>query len=281
MTQRGSSRSRPPGRKRPNYTLRRIMALLVAILAFALVSRLVSAVVSLFDSGDRTALSQGGPSSAPTTRPPPIPPPDCALGQKLAPFRSYDEWQLTLLDTNYRLPKAYAPPGLQPISKAGFKGSLLIRKELIEDLAALREAADANGTPIDVVAAYRSYGEQASLFERRKDQLGSQQAQDKTARAGHSEHQLGTAVDFKTSGQRDVTAKWDQTPTGRWIVENAWRFGFVQSYPKEREAITCYGTEPWHYRYFGRTLAAELHGSGLTVREFLWNEQHRSASPIP
>jgi len=281
MSQRRTSRSRPAGRKRPNYALRRIMALLVVILAFALVSRLVAGVVSLFDSGG-TALSQvHGPSSAPSTKPPPIPPPDCALGQRFAPFHGYDEWQLTFLDTNYRLRKAYSPPGLQPISKAGFKGSLLVRKELIQDLAALRKAAAANDTPIDVVAAYRSYSEQASLFERRKDQLGSQEALDKTARAGHSEHQLGTAVDFKTEGQRDVTAKWDQSPTGSWMRENAWRFGFAQGYPKGKQAVTCYGYEPWHYRYFGRTLADEIHRSGLTVREFLWNEQHRGGSPIP
>ena len=258
------------------------MAVLILALVFVLVSRLISAVVSIFDSGDRrTQLTQSNGASSPSPSPSPIAPPSCTLGKKLAAYRGYDEWQLTLLDTRYRLPKSYVPPGLKRISEAGFKGSLFVRGEVIEDLAAMRKAAAANDTPIDVAAAYRSFDQQSSLFERRKRDLGREEARDKTARPGHSEHQLGTAVDFKTAGQPDVTETWDQTPTGRWVMESAWRFGFVQTYPKGQQQLTCYGYEPWHYRYFGRTLAAKIHASGLTLRQFLWNEQQVGSSPIP
>jgi len=256
------------------------MALLVLAVAIVLVSRLISGVDSLFQSGRGTTVttqSAGSPSVNPT----PIPPPSCAYGNRFAAFRGYDEWQVTLVDTTYRLPKAYVPPGLKPISKAGFKGSLLVRAELIDDLAALREAAAKHGTPIDVVAAYRSYDGQVALFKRRVEEVGRRGALAKTARPGHSEHQLATAVDFKSVSRRDVTESWDRTPTGEWVTENAWRFGFVQSYPRGLEDATCYGHEPWHYRYFGRTLAERIHRSGLTVREFLWNEQKGGASPIP
>jgi D-alanyl-D-alanine carboxypeptidase len=44
------------------------------------------------------------------------------------------------------------------------------------------------------------------------------------------------------------------------------------SYPDGTTDITCYQYEPWHYRYFGRTVAALIHNSGLTVREWLWNQ---------
>jgi D-alanyl-D-alanine carboxypeptidase len=258
------------------------VALLVVVVAFLLVSRLIGAVVSLFDSGGGgAAVTQSSGRSSPAASPTPIPPPSCAHGNRLATFRSYDEWQLTLVDTTFRLPKAYVPPGLKPVSKAGFEGALLVRRELIEDLTALRKAALAHGTPLGVVAAFRSYDSQRSLFERRTRELGRDQALAKTARPGHSEHQLGTAVDFKSAGQRDVTENWDRTATGKWVTENAWRFGFIQSYPKGLEGVTCYGNEPWHYRYFGQTLAARIHTSGLTVREFLWNEQKGGASPIP
>lgn len=274
-------RPRSTIRKRPNYTIRRIVALLVLVLVFFLVSRLISEFVSLFDSGGGRTPGQASGHPSPSKSPTPIRPPSCAYGNRFAAFRDYDEWQVTLVDTTYRLPRAYVPPGLKPISKAGFKGSLLVRGELIDDLAALREAAGKNGTPIDVVAAYRSYDRQESLFERRTRDLGRQLALAKTARPGHSEHQLGTAVDFKSAGEKDVTEGWDRTPTGRWVTQNAWRFGFIQSYPRGLEEVTCYGNEPWHYRYFGRTLAGEIHRSELTVREFLWNEQKRGASPIP
>jgi zinc D-Ala-D-Ala carboxypeptidase len=258
------------------------VALLVAVAAVVLAARLIAGAVSLFgSSGDRAPLTQGTGSPSPSTTHALIPPPTCSLGNRFAPFRDLDEWQLTLLDTKFRLPRAYVPPGLQPISKSGFKSPLLVRSEVIDDLAALREAAAAAGVPLGVVAAYRSYDEQARLFERRKQQLGNSEALAKTARPGHSEHQLGTAVDFRSAGERDVNENWDRTPAGKWVNANAWRFGFVQSYPRGREGVTCYGNEPWHFRYFGRTLAAEIHRSRLTVREFLWNEQKRGGAPIP
>jgi D-alanyl-D-alanine carboxypeptidase len=258
------------------------VAVLVVVAVVVLAARLISGAVSLFGSdGDRTPLTQGTGSPSPSGAPTVIPPPACSLGNRFARFRDLDEWQLTLLDTTYRLPRAYVPPRLQPISKAGFKSPLLVRSEVIDDLAALRGAAVAAALPIGVVAAYRSYDQQARLFERRQEQLGNSEALAKTARPGHSEHQLGTAVDFKSAGERDVNQNWDRTPTGKWVNANAWRFGFVQSYPRGLQSVTCYGNEPWHFRYFGRTLSAEIHRSRLTVREFLWSEQKRGGAPIP
>jgi D-alanyl-D-alanine carboxypeptidase len=166
------------------------------------------------------------------------------------------------------------------VGGAGFKNAagFLIRAIVIDDLKALRQAAAAAGNPIAIVAAYRSFDQQASLFKRRKEKLGLAEAERKTARAGHSEHQLGTAIDFKTLGDPDVNAGWDSTPTGRWVLDNAWQFGFIQSYSRGKTAFTCYGYEPWHYRYFGRDVALAIHESGLTVREYLWTQSHGAST---
>ena len=97
-----------------------------------------------------------------------------------------------------------------------------------------------------------------------------------SARAGHSEHQLGTTLDFKSYGGRapwDYT-DWGTTTAGKWLKANAWKYGFVMSYPKCKTTVTCYTYEPWHYRYVGRTQAAALRASQLTLREFLWNQQN-------
>ncbi len=51
---------------------------------------------------------------------------------------------------------------------------------------------------------------------------------------------------------------------------NAWRYGFVLSYPADLTSVSCYKYEPWHYRYVGRPIAAEVHGLGITLREYLW-----------
>ena len=54
------------------------------------------------------------------------------------------------------------------------------------------------------------------------------------------------------------------------MQQHAWQYGWVLSYPKGRTNVVCYGYEPWHWRYVGRALAAEIHDSGLPVRKFLW-----------
>jgi len=163
------------------------------------------------------------------------------------------------------------PDGLVSVAQAGFTGSpLVIRGLVVDDLAALRDAAEDAGHPIDLEAAYRSYADQASLLARRERSLGRAAALERVASPGHSEHQLGTTVDIRSLGAIDVDQDWDDDPTGAWVEANAWRFGFVQSYPKGEEALTCYAFEPWHYRYVGRTMAAAVRASGLTLREFLW-----------
>lgn len=267
----------------PNYPLRRLVALTVlVVLGYSLV-RIGGAVGSSFRASPArtppTSPSVAAGASPTSSASPEVTvavPPACTIGNDPAQDARPGDWASTLLDPQFRLPAGYQPPNLALVADAGFKKSagMVIRSILIEDLASLRQAAVDAGNPIDVVAAYRSYDQQASLFKRRKQDLGLIEAERKTARAGHSEHQLGTALDFKTLGKSDVDAGWDSTPAGKWMLEHAWTFGFIQSYPKGKSDVACYGYEPWHYRYFGQDVAAAIHQSALTVREYLWNQSH-------
>ena len=100
---------------------------------------------------------------------------------------------------------------------------------------------------------------------------GEAEARRFSARAGHSEHQLGTAIDFKAAGGGSPwTPAFARSRHARWLAANAWRFGWIQSYPPGAETQTCYGAEAWHYRYVGRDVAAEVHASGMTLRAWLW-----------
>jgi D-alanyl-D-alanine carboxypeptidase len=228
-------------------------------------------------SGGEPAPAPGGASPSPgafVSNPDGPPLPACIYGDLAADHRGYDQWNRTLLDTEFRVPRGYVPPDLVPVSEAGFSEDFLVREIVVADLKALREAAVAAGHPLDVVAAYRSWQQQADLFQRRQDEFGYQGSLDRTARAGHSEHQLGTVVDFKSLGAADVTQSWGSGPTGRWMSRNAHRYGFVLSYPDGRRSVTCYPYEPWHFRYLGRDLAARAHASGRTLREFLWGLNH-------
>ena len=96
-------------------------------------------------------------------------------------------------------------------------------------------------------SAYRSYDYQAGLYNRHVEQLGKAAADRVSARPGHSQHQLGTTIDFGS-----IAAGYGETPNGRWLAAHAWRFGFSLSYPAGYEEYTGYDYEPWHFRYLGR-----------------------------
>ena len=201
------------------------------------------------------------------------PAPYCAIADQMTPYRAYADYARTYLDWTYALPPAYAPPDLTPVASAGFieSRSEYVRAILIADLAALRADAAAAGHRLAVLSGYRSYAEQQATFAYWVRVGGYDQALRTSARAGHSEHQLGTAIDFSSAGENPPWqyADWGTTPSGRWLAENAWRYGFVLSYPAGKSAITCYDYEPWHYRWVGRERAAALRQSGVTLREFL------------
>jgi len=212
--------------------------------------------------------------------PPPLTgtPPSCRLGNTETHDASYSDWASTLVDWNLRVPSSYAPKDLVPVGRAGIGGSGLVRSFVIPDLAALTRAARAAGAPIAVEGAYRSYNTQVSTFNHWVAELGYDSALLGSARAGHSEHQLGTAIDFKSAGGGAPwhlnDFDWATTAAGAWMTTNAWKYGFVLSYPKDKQSQVCYAHEPWHYRYFGRSIAAEIHASGETTRVWLWQQAH-------
>lgn len=180
---------------------------------------------------------------------------------------------LTVLDRSYALPAAYVPDDLVPASQAGFSGASgtkLVRSVVVDDLAAMREAWDAAGLTIAIDSAFRSFGAQAATFDGWVARIGAEAATLRTARPGHSEHQLGTAIDVSSPGWSGRFGDWAlESAEGAWMAEHAWEYGFVMSYAADSQAESCFGYEPWHYRWIGRDAAAEQRESGLALREFL------------
>ena len=156
--------------------------------------------------------------------------------------------------------------------QAGIAGKGQVRAIVIKDLFLIKWAASKAGNPLEVVSAYRSYTNQVDTFRSWVNTDGYHKALRTSARAGHSEHQLGTTLDFKAKGGRApwLLDDWATTRAGAWMKANAWKFGFVMSYPKAAKDKSCYAYEPWHYRYFGRALAKAIHDAGLTTRQWLW-----------
>jgi len=214
------------------------------------------------------------------TVPPPVaavgPLPACRLAEIPTVPRDYDSWSTTLVDWLLTVGEDYVPPDLVPVGEAGIAGGGYIRKVAIDDLRAMAKAAAEAGTPIAVNSPYRSYEEQVASFNGWADLDGYDDAITYSQRPGHSEHQLGLTIDFMTAGGGSaLKGDWATTPSGSWMAENAWKYGWVMSYPKGEGGalfsdVTCFHYEPWHYRYLGRELAANVHDSGLTIREYLW-----------
>lgn len=255
-------------------------SLLVSIALFAAMSVSVALAgpVARTDP-DPSAAASATPTPSPSPTAPPLP--ACRYDNVAATLTGYDDWALTLVDTHYSLPAAYAPSDLVDTSAAGLNSGEQVRSIAVPDLKAMAAAAAKARAPIAVVSGYRSYRTQAATFQKWVRILGPQKALLGSARAGHSEHQLGLALDLKARGGRvpwDGYYDWskDTTP-GRWLAAHAWEYGFVMSYPAKHKspAKTCYGYEPWHYRYVGRAQAAAVHDSKLSLREWLWQHQPR------
>ncbi len=203
--------------------------------------------------------------------------PECRYDDVATQHDEYNQWRTTLLDTIYKVQRSYVPPRLRSVGNAGIAGSGKVRRIVIDDLAALAAAARKAGNPLRVVSAHRSYGTQQTLYRREVNRYGVKRARSQVARPGHSEHQMGTTLDFGSGGTNKKGwhySDWAQAPAGSWLKANGWRFGFVMSYPKRKRSLTCYRYEPWHWRYVGREMAAQVRESGLTLREYLWVNFH-------
>lgn len=155
------------------------------------------------------------------------------------------------------LPAGYAPNDL----------SGQLRGEVSAKLSELITAAKNAGVNYKIISGYRSYGAQSGVYNSYVQKDGAAKADTYSARPGHSEHQTGLAADLGT-GQCDLEICFGDTAGGRWLAENAHKYGFIISYPTGKETITGYQYEPWHTRYVGTELASELKKQGQTMQEF-------------
>ena len=135
-----------------------------------------------------------------------------------------------------------------------------------------------------VTSAYRSHSYQTWLFnyyieeEKSADRtLTDAEARERvlhySAAPGTSEHQSGLAVDLMTNGMRELDESFATYPVYTWLLDNAWKFGFVLRFPSDKTDVTGYDYEPWHYRFVGRENAYAMWKDGLCLEEFLEQNQ--------
>lgn len=168
--------------------------------------------------------------------------------KQIAPVLEIPEDRFLLADKQHYLGEDYKPEDIVKLTYYPdlvlSRDNLSLREILVPDLQKMVNDARNEGLTLLISSTYRSYKYQDKLFQWNVEQNGLETAERESARPGTSQHQLGTVIDFGT-----ITDEYAFTPPGKWLLENAWKYGFSLSYPDGYEYLTGYRYENWHYRY--------------------------------
>ncbi|MCL2188370.1 MAG: M15 family metallopeptidase [Defluviitaleaceae bacterium] len=156
----------------------------------------------------------------------------------------------------FRLHDDFEPHALVQIPGLHFR----VTPETLTAFNAKNEAAREAGHTLQVISTYRDIAHQRRLWNASGDGA--------VARPGHSEHHTGRAIDYGdgAGGFLDIRTA---TPMGRWLADNAHRFGFILRYTEENTHITGFISEPWHFTYVGYEIAnAMFYGAYESLEEY-------------
>ena len=171
-----------------------------------------------------------------------------------------------LVNKTWYLDGSFVPENLTPLSvHAGASGTQL-SKEAADAMEEWAAGGKAVGVSFYASSSYRSYDSQTALYDNYVFLHGQEQADRESARPGFSEHQTGLTVDVTAVGDEDKD--FSETSAFIWASANCMDYGWILRYPENKEDITGYEYESWHYRYVGKELAQALYKTGMTYDEF-------------
>ena len=179
-----------------------------------------------------------------------------------------------IVNKNITLASTYVPADLVvpnvPLQAAKSTQEMSLRRDVSANIEAMFAAAKEQGVQLKLASGYRSYDLQEYYYNSLVRSLGAEEANKVSAKPGTSEHQTGLVADI-ASYSNDVChleTCFGTMPEGQWLANNAHNFGFIIRYPQSKTAVTGYSYEPWHVRYVGKELAAELQKTGQALEEF-------------
>ena len=174
---------------------------------------------------------------------------------------------LLLVNKYNYLTEDYVPSNLENISTTYARSGMQLVKEAKEAFETLSENAKKEGMNVIAMSSYRSYDYQVNLYNNYVAQDGKEAADKYSARPGYSEHQTGLAVDVYNLDLPYTS--FEETEEFTWMQENAYKYGFILRFPKDKVDITGYQYESWHYRYVGKKVAKEIKDNNLTLEEYI------------
>ena len=208
--------------------------------------------IKAFFHGSSVGMSAGDPSDTPRA---------CTIPVRLADIR--DTHLLELVNLDYPVPdepdEDLVVPAFHVVPLA--TADITLRGEALEAVKAMFAGAQEAGfDDLFVSSGYRTADKQKQLYDAAADKSYVQPP-------GHSEHQLGLAVDIMANGIGQ--AGMASSPEGQWLAQNAWRYGFLLRYPADKAGVTGISYEPWHFRYVGQPHARYCYEHGLCFEEYI------------
>ena len=174
--------------------------------------------------------------------------------------------ELMLVNKFNYLDESYAPDDIVKVSMQFAYGDNEIKKEVYEKFRSMYNDAKKEGLYLIITSSYRDYNFQKELWDSYANQKGDEWADSVSARAGYSEHQTGYTLDIVTYNAN--MSSFEKTDEFKWLQDNAYKYGFILRYPKNKEDITGYSYESWHYRYVGKDVATKIKKLGITFDEY-------------
>ncbi|MDY5727693.1 MAG: M15 family metallopeptidase [Erysipelotrichaceae bacterium] len=170
--------------------------------------------------------------------------------------------QLVLVNKYNYLDPNYVPDDLVSVDLYHSYSGNSLERVALDNYIEMHSAALNDGIQLILFSGYRTYQLQNELWTTRSESKGIEYADEYTARAGYSEHQTGLALDITRYDSDDIQQAYD------WLENNSYKFGFILRYPKDKENITGYSYEPWHFRYVGTQVAYQIYQEGITFDEY-------------
>ncbi len=171
-----------------------------------------------------------------------------------------------LVNKYYYLPDDYEADDLESINSKYSIGGMKLRKEAKEAFEKMVSAALEDDMKIIAMSSYRSYKYQVDLYNKYVKTDGKDAADTYSARPGFSEHQTGLCLDVY-DGEIPYTS-FEKTNEYKWMQKNAYKYGFILRFPKDKTEETGYKFESWHYRYVGVDVAKYIYENNISFEEY-------------
>jgi len=174
---------------------------------------------------------------------------------------------LMLTNKFYYLDNSYNAEKMVKVSKQYSYGeNQMLTSETYNAFLEMYNAAKSEDLTLIINSSFRSYEEQEEIYNEFLSSRGEEYANKIAAKPGYSEHQTGMAIDIQTYGSTAST--FEEFDEFKWLQQNAYKYGFILRYPKDKEYLTGYEYESWHYRYVGVEVATYIHENNITFDEY-------------